>query len=438
MKVNGIIAEYNPFHNGHKYQLENAREATGADYTIVVMSGNFVQRGTPALINKFKRTEMALRNGADLVLELPMYYAASSAEYFATGAVSLLDKLHVTDNLCFGSECGDVTVLEKIAEILTAEPEEFVSALRHNMQQGLSYPIARTQALIEYNPAFAEYYDLFSSPNNILGIEYLKALIRRKSPITPYTTMRKGAGYNDKSVSAEQCSALAIRQAVFSGINSGIHQQEKTSPENVIPKSAGSKNTLQGTNTMLQHIPQSAYDILTSCLTDNTILQPNDFSAVLHYKLLSECNNGFKKYLDVSPELSDRIIKNLYKFESFTGFCDLLKSKDMTYTRISRCLLHILLDMTADTMEHYKAMDYIPYARVLGFRRDAAPLLTAIKQNSEIPLITKLADAEKLLTADSWDMLKDDICRNMIYESATALKSGQAMLNEYQTPIVIV
>ena len=122
MKVNGIIAEYNPFHNGHCYHLNNARHATGADYTIIAMSGNYVQRGAPALISKYKRAEMALRNGADLVLEIPMYYSTASAEYFATGAVSLLDKLGVVTNLCFGSECGDLSVLKKIADILLTEP----------------------------------------------------------------------------------------------------------------------------------------------------------------------------------------------------------------------------------------------------------------------------------------------------------------------------
>ena len=423
MEINGIIAEYNPFHNGHRYQLRNAKEATGADYTIIVMSGNFVQRGAPALINKYKRAEMALLCGADLVLELPMYYATSSAEYFAAGAVSLLDKLRVVDYLCVGSECGEVSILQEIAGILVEEPEGYTWALRQHLRQGISFPTARARALVEYDPALAKYQDIFSSPNNILGIEYLKAILRRKSDMVPYTTLRKGAGYHEEGIGDEQCSAQAIRQAIFS-------ENQKFYQQNILVQNTDNRD--------VPHMPTSAYAILSSCLADNTFLHSNDFSAILHYKLLSECEDGFEKYLDVSPELSDRIRRNLEQFDSFTGFCDLLKTKDMTYTRISRCLLHILLDMSADGMEGGLAMDYTPYARVLGFRRDAAPLLTAIKEFSEIPLLTKLADAEGLLAPESLEMLKGDIRRNQIYESTIALKSGQAMLNEYRTPLVIV
>ncbi len=436
MTINGIIAEYNPFHNGHKYQLSDAKTAVNADYTIVVMSGNFVQRGAPALINKFKRAEMALLNGADLVLELPMYYAVSSAEYFASGAVSLLDNLNIVNDLCFGSECGDVTILKDIADILATEPEGYVAALRDNVRQGYAYPTARARALIEYKPDLTKYQDIFSSPNNILGIEYLKALLRRNSSITPYTTMRKGSGYNDETMSGEQSSALAIRHAL---LNCNKRQDSTNGSNNSDTQETGCKTDTTASQAMLrQQMPPAAYKILHSCLADNTFVHSNDFSAVLHYKLLSECENGFDKYLDVSPDLSDRIIKNLYRFESFSGFCDLIKSKDVTYTRISRCLLHILLDMTTNTMESYRTMDYTPYARVLGFRKDATPLLTAIKGNSSIPLVTKLADAENILTPDALTMLNNDIHMNRFYESTMALKSGCTMLNEYQTPIIIV
>lgn len=185
MKVNGIIAEYNPFHNGHSYHLNTAEEQNNADYTIIAMSGNFMQRGEPALIDKYKRAEMALRNGADLVLELPAYYSASSAEYFAIGAVTLLDKLGVVDYLCFGSECGEINILTRIAEIIATEPEKYTNTLRHYMREGLSFPTARTTALLEYDPSLSNYHDVLSSPNNILGMEYIKALILRKSSMQP-------------------------------------------------------------------------------------------------------------------------------------------------------------------------------------------------------------------------------------------------------------
>lgn len=411
MQINGIIAEYNPFHNGHKYQMANAKEQTGADYTIIAMSGNFMQRGEPALLDKYKRTEMALKNGADLVLELPTYYAASSAEYFATGAVTLLDKLGVVTNLCFGSECGDTSILERIAKLLLEEPAEYVESLRNNLRQGLAYPVARTTALLQYDPSLSDYRDVFSSPNNILGIEYIKALLRRGSKITPVTTLRVGSDYRDIRLGVNQSSARAIRQAICDG---------------------------QPVCCLKNHMPENAYQIIRDYMERSRLVFSNDFSSVLHFKLLQEQADGYDCFLDVSSELSDRISNNLYDFTDYNGFCNLLKKKDMTYTRISRCLLHILLNMTNETLQTYKDMDYIPYARVLGFRKDSTPLLTAIKNNSSIPLITKLADADKILDEKAYAMLKDEIRINQIYQSAAATHSGTPMMNEFSTPIVMV
>lgn len=411
MKINGIIAEYNPFHNGHRYQLEEARRQTGADYTIIAMSGNFMQRGAPALLDKYKRAEMALLNGADLVLELPACYAVSSAEYFATGAVSLLDKLGVTNYLCFGSECGDTVILQKLADILLNEPAEYKQHLRRYLRQGTSYPTARTMALLEYDSDLSDDKDVLSSPNNILGIEYLKALRRRSSEIIPITTLRVGSDYHDQRLNENQCSALAIRQAVYARTDYDFLQSQ---------------------------MPAAAYEIMSVCLNRSKPVQSNDFSSMLLYKLLTEADLGYDKYMDISPELSDRISNNLYQFTSFRGFCDLIKSKDMTYTRISRCLLHILLNLDKSSMDKYKEMDYVPYARVLGFRKDAAPLLNSIKEHSSIPLITKLSDADKLLAPDALQMLKQDIYTSQIYQCAFSQKTRQPMQNEYRTPLVII
>lgn len=215
MRVNGIIAEYNPFHNGHGYHIDAAKKQNNADYTIIAMSGNFMQRGEPALIDKYKRAEMALLNGADLVLELPAFYSASSAEFFARGGVTLLDKLGVVDSLCFGSECGDVDVLRRIAEILADEPEKYVSSLRRYIKDGLSYPTARTNALLEYDPTLSNFHDVLSSPNNILGMEYIKTLILRKSSIQPVTTKRIGSSYHDLRLGINQSSAKAIVQVLY-------------------------------------------------------------------------------------------------------------------------------------------------------------------------------------------------------------------------------
>lgn len=411
MQVNGIIAEYNPFHNGHKYQLEEARRRTCAGYTIIAMSGNFVQRGAPALLDKHSRAEMALRCGADLVLELPTLYASSSAEYFASGAVALLDKLGVVTHLCFGSECGDVTLLTQIANILADEPAEYSAALKRFMQQGYSYPNARVNALMQLYPFLEGHWQVFSSPNNILAIEYLKALHRRKCTIQPVTTKRTGAGYHDRQTDKEICSALALRQALYAG-------------------SAPSQ--------LCYHMPAEAGQILADRLSRNRLLRLNNFSSMLHYKLLLERDHGFQDYLDVSADLSARIQNRLGEYTNFDSFCDVLKTKEMTYNRISRCLLHILLDITKADMDMGRAMDYVPYARILGFRKGSEPLLSAIKEKSSIPLVSKLADAEDLLDPTAYAMLRQDVLAGEIYQAAVSAGTERPSVNEYTTPLAIL
>jgi len=411
LKVNGIVAEYNPFHNGHLYQLQDGKKRSEADYTIVVMSGNFMQRGTPAIINKFRRTEMALKSGADLVLELPALYSVSSAEFFAMGGVSILDKLGVVSHLCFGSESGDIDTLSRLADILAEESEEFTNTLKQGLRQGLSYPSARTAALTKLYPELMNCRDVLALSNNILGIEYLKALKRRNSSITPITTRRTSSNYGDRLMGNHQSSALALRHAIYDECD---------------------------ILSLTSQMPDSAFEILEKTLNSTGAIRLNDFSRILHYKLLTEADKGFTEYLDVSADLSDRIINHLDKFTDFKDFCDLLKSKDMTYTRISRSLMHILLDIRAEDMDSARNNDYISYARVLGFRKDAEPLLSAIKKNASIPLVTKLADAEKILDEAAYQTLKKELRINSVYESTAALKSKQAMVNEYRSPLVIV
>lgn len=411
MQVNGIVAEYNPFHNGHLYQLNDAKKQTGADYTVVVMSGNFMQRGTPALLNKYRRTEMALKNGADLVLELPTLYSVSSAEFFAMGAVSILDKLGVVSHLCFGSESGDIETLRQLAEILAEESEEFTYALKQGLRQGLSYPSARTQALTELYPELMNCRDVLALSNNILGIEYLKALKHRNSSMTPITTLRSSSNYGDRLMGSYQSSALALRHAIYDECD-------------ILSLSS--------------QMPDSAFEILESTLASSGAMRLDHFSHILHYKLLMEADKGYTEYLDVSSDLSDRILNHLDQFTSFRNFCDLLKTKDMTYTRISRSLMHILLNIRSTDMELARKEDYVNYARVLGFRKEAEPLLSAIKKNASIPLVTKLADAEKILDHAAFETLKKELRINSVYESTAALKSGQPMANEYRSPLVIV
>ncbi|WP_276948482.1 nucleotidyltransferase [Acetatifactor muris] len=413
MKVNGIIAEYNPFHNGHNYQLKESLRLTGADFTIVVMSGNFVQRGAPALLDKHTRAEMALRCGADLVLELPTLYAVSSAEYFAGGAVTLLDQLGVVTHLCFGSECGRTESLCQIAACLSEEPAEYSAALRHCLKSGLPYPLARARALAEVHTLLPEAFDsILSSPNNILGIEYIRALLNRKSSIIPITVKRLGAGYHDKFISGSDClcSALAIRQTLY----------------NASPREP------------LLHMPPESEMLLRTWLREYRPVCSDAFSSALYYKLLMEKESGYEKYLDVPSELSNRIRKQLNSFAGYESFCHLLKTKNMTYTRISRCLLHILLDLKKEDMITAKALDYVPYARVLGFRRAAEPLLGAVRKCASIPLVTKMADAEKSLSADAYRLLRQDIQAGDFFRCVAFEGSGKAVGSELSLSPVIV
>lgn len=412
MIINGIIAEYNPFHNGHVYHIARSKELSGADYTIVVMSGNFVQRGAPAIIDKHIRAKMALENGADLVLELPSCYSVSSAEYFAKGAVALLDKIGVVDNLSFGSEIGSLEPLQKFAKILVREPDEYKEYLQRYLRDGMTFPLARYNALIHYDPSLFDDAKLLESANNILGLEYLKALISRDSKIKPITITRKGSQYHDRFLSerSNQASAQAIREAILAGPN-------------------GDFSTF---------LPESAYSLLKEEIASNRTLDLDDFSGMLYYKLLLEKDKGFTSYLDVTQELSDRIVNKLNEFTSAKQFADLLKTRDRTYTRITRCLMHILLNLTENTMETYSMVDYIPYARVLGFRKKSEKLLTEIKLKSSIPLITNLTNAKNELYAEPGSMLKNEIRVNEIYLAAQSIKTEIPARNEFSTPIVIV
>lgn len=405
MKIAAIIAEYNPLHNGHCYHLAETKRLTGADYVLVIMSGSFVQRGAPALCNKYIRTKTALLNGADAVLELPSLYALSSAEFFAQGAVTLLNQLGVIDFLSFGSESGELSSLVSLSQDLLTESAHFKEALSAALKSGRSFPAARADAL----------KDIPNSPNDILAVEYCKALLASKSAIKPFTIKRKGAGYHSDSLTShteEFSSASAIRRAVLT--------------KGLLPK---------------EQLPKSAEALLLENHVLSAPMDTDDFSSLLHYRLLSEKEQGFSQYLDCSQSLSDKICKFLPEYRGFTDFCMSLKSKDITYTRCQRTLMHILLNIT--WQESYRAPFsqrklLLPYGRLLGFRRDAAPLLSAVKKHSSIPLISKPADAEKLLAPKELSLLKQDIFCSDIYEAVHFAKTKETPLNEYrQSPIIL-
>lgn len=398
----GIIAEYNPLHNGHVYHIQEAKKRTGSDYAIVILSGNFVQRGEPAIVDKYIRTKAALLEGADLVVELPSYYATSSAQYFARGAVSILHNMGILDFLCFSSECGDLNSLSYAACLLEEESVPFKHSLHLFLKKGHSFPMARNLALesIGYSSS------LLSSPNNLLAVEYLKALRSLESPIRPTTMKRIGASYHDPS------------------------------PFNLYPSASGIRNSLQCSLCPVEElaIPPSSQSLLKNAF----LLYSDDFSPLLFYQLLMNKEEGFANYADVSLDLSKRIQKNINYFLSFTQFCHLLKTKELTYTRISRSLLHIMLGIRKELFLQFTEGDMTNYIRILGFRKNSSLLLTYLKEKSQLPIISKLADARNYLQKKEQWLLSEDIRISHIYESVKTSKTKEPIQNEYTRPLIIL
>lgn len=420
MKIVGIIAEYNPFHCGHQYHIEKAKTMADADLALVVMSGDYVQRGEPAFVPKHIRARMALLSGADLVLELPVCFAGASAEYFAMGAVSLLEHLGCVDALCFGSECGDLAVLKETAQILASEPDAYKEALQASLKRGLSFPKARMAALETCLPVKAEASEsVLNQPNNILAVEYLKALLKLDSAIRPYTVSRIISGYHDRELSDSYSSASAIRNF--------FAQYRHALP----PGREDLLKSLHG------QIPDSGIDLLCQCFGRRFPVYADDFSLLLKQRLLQETKQSLQTYLDVSEELANRIKNRENEFLSFTRFCELLHTKETTYTRISRSLLHILLNIRTSDLNACASSGFVRYARVLGFRSESAAILKKISTHADIPLLTK-PGRDEILDPLGKKMLDQELYASALYESVITQKYQTPFISEHQKQIVIV
>lgn len=416
MKVAGVITEYNPFHNGHKYQLEQIKRQTSADYIVVVMSGDFVQRGEPAIIDKYERTRMALLSGADLVLELPSVFATASAEFFAGGGVSVLKNTGIVDTLCYGVESVDHELTKLVAGVLKNPPAEYSTSLARLIQGGMSFPAARSRALCEY---FRDTYDsasekldtFIASPNNILAIEYEKALMN--CDITGFPIQRVGEGYHSIDSTSEFSSATAVRGVISTLIDIDKH--------NTITNMQLDNSWISAKFSQL--MPSDCADILVNCILGGHIVFPDDISEMLYYRLLTGKYKGFAQYADCTKELSAKIVKNIYKYESFTQFCNLLKSKNLTYTRISRVLTHILLGI--ENNDFNICMDN-PYLRILGFKKSSGELMHLLKKRASAPIITKVADAP-------YELISKDIFAADLYG-----RLCHSQQNEFTHGVVII
>ncbi|MBU3110735.1 nucleotidyltransferase [Clostridium lacusfryxellense] len=368
MNISGIIVEYNPLHNGHVYHINKTKELTNCDALICVMSGNFAQRGIPSSIDKWTKTKMALNNGVDLVIELPAIYSISSAEFFSYGAVSLLNSLGIVNNICFGSEHGDIHDIYTISNILLEEPIEFKSMLKSYLSSGIGYPLARAKALYDYlknsdkDLSNLLLGDFLNSSNNILGIEYCKSLIKLNSSIIPYTLKRQGAAYDSNLLNNEFSSASAIRKFV---------------------KEDGSLSNLAG------HVPNSVLDEIQKIYSKNgKFISEDSMFPFIKYK--SETSkNTLVNLPDVSEGLDNKIIKSLQNSLSYSSAMEAIKSKRYTYSRISRILCQYFIGFDNFNTNELRSMP-CPYARILGFNSNGKSILKSIKLNSSIPLYTKM------------------------------------------------
>ncbi|MDD2627612.1 MAG: nucleotidyltransferase [Clostridia bacterium] len=382
MKIAGIITEYNPFHNGHKYQIEEARKQTGADYIIVIMSGSFTQQGNIGMIDKFTRAQIAVDCGADLVIELPTIYATASAEVFSRGAVRVLNDLNSIDYLVFGSECANIEILTKIADVSIQNKKEIDKELIAYLSKGISYAEARSLAFRKF--LNDEEYRELSKPNNILGIEYLKSLKQLNSNIKPHVIKRIGAEHNDKNLNNSTLfsSATSIRDSLFVGFEN-FKEASKFMPEE--------------TNGQL---------LKAKHLTFNEDMYP-----LLRIKILELGLKEISKIYDVSEGLEYRIFESIIKSSSYTDLIFRIKSKRYPLSRIKRILVHILLGITK---EDFDFLNNVSYIRVLKVKYKNV-LLSILSKNSSVAIITKLDEKElnslddKIIASLGFDFLATNI-----------------------------
>ena len=405
MKIVGLITEYNPFHAGHLYHMQQARELTGADYCVVLMSGSFVQRGEPAIFDKYRRTKAALLAGADLVLEMPVAFSTASAHEFAAYGVALLSAIGV-DAVVFGSECGQIEFLKQAASALNHESAEFQERLRKGLKAGLTYPQARAKAL-EMEDTWAS---VLSSPNNILGIEYLRAAEDLHSPMEFYTISREGSGYHEDTLAdANFPSASAIR---------GIIRNSLSKDKDLL-------------DILASHLPAVTHPAYTGAVP----VFVDDFSELLNAAVLQM--QATFSIADLSPELAARLAKPPYFPLSFEERIQALKTRQLTYTRVSRALLHLVLGMREEDISRWKDEGYALYARILGFRRQSSPLLSCLHKKSSIPLITKMADAAQNLSPSALALLEQEVYASHLYQTVRMKRSG-VFQNEYTEGLVFV
>jgi len=434
MSVLGIVAEYNPFHNGHLYHLRESKALTGADYAVCVMSGNFVQRGGPAFIDKWSRTEIALKCGIDLVIELPVVYAMSSAEYFAYGGVKLLDSLGIVDYISFGSETGNLDVLRTIAGILNEEPEEYRQILKKALDTGISFPSAREKAICEYIKKNRgeeicngisdngeincdSFENAIRSPNNILAIEYLKALEKIGSPIKPVIIQRTGSTYNSTVLQGTISSAMSIR----------THFRNNKSLKAIADT-----------------VPPECLEILRREVeAGRGPVFAEDFSGILlsHLRLMNTDEISRLPY--ISEGLENRIKSASESAGTIDDLIDRISTRRYPGTRVARSLFHILTGLRKDRLQSFKEAGGPQYIRILGFSSKGKHLLSQISKTAKLPLIVKTADYKSIAARSEspslfTSMFEHESASSDQYVLAFRNHSERCSGREFTHPVVII
>lgn len=407
MNILGIVAEYNPFHNGHAYQLKKSKEITGSDAAVAVMSGNYVQRGTPAVIDKWMRTKIALLNGIDLVIELPSVYSISSAEFFSFGAISLLNSIGIVKSICFGSETDSIELLQFAASVFTDETADYKELLKLELKKGLSFPCARYEAFKkvmhgERNMCIDENQanQMLNSSNDILGIEYIKSLIKLKSTIKPYCIKRIGSSYNAQNIEGIYSSASALRNFM---------------------------QNINDFNILKDYLPYESMKIINELHEKNYNFAYEDkMLPYIKYKYYMN-KNSLKKLPDVKEGIENRIYKYIPQAESMDELIEKVKTKRYTYTRISRILCQWFAGFDMFDIPKMRKEE-CPYARVLGFNEKGRSILKLMKSNSSIPIYTKLPHMKN-------DTLNLDLQSSKAY---TLLNKNSDCFDDYKKgPIII-
>ena len=387
-RVLGIIAEYNPFHNGHLYHIAKSKQETGAQYVVAVISGNFVQRGNTSIVNKWTKARMALLNGADLVIELPTVYSISSAENFAEGAIKILNSLGIVDTLSFGMEAKDIATLNNIANVLYNEPKEYVTILSHELKKGNSFPKARENALMMYLNDIKRYANVMAGSNNILAIEYLKALKRTKSMINPIGIKREKVLYNDKYIVDEFASATAIRKML-------------------ITKQLGDISKV---------MPRNSYLLLGEELKKgHYVIDISRFEKEIIYNLRKMSLEDISKLPDVSEGLENSIKNAADSCNTIEELVNIVKTKRFTQTRIQRILLYSLLGITKKQMDISRKT--MPYVRVLGFNNKGKELISEMMRlNPKLNVVTSVKKyIDTVANRNLKEMIETDILATNIY-----------------------